>query len=339
VGVVLLGFLGVALLVVLAGPLMIGALGLGIDDPAIAAEQRRVGVLLLALVMPQLLLYGVAGAGGSAMNSQGRFAIAAAAPVVENVGIIAALLAAGFIWGRGLELGAVTNEHIVFVGLGSTAAVVLHAAVQCWGAHRVGLSLRPRWGWREPVIRGILRAARPSLGFSVMNAARMFTTLVAANAVAGGAVAYNLALAFYFLVAALIARPVSTALLPVLVRLRESGDMQGVRDRLDGGYSWIVFLGLPAALGMAALSVPLAHAVTFGDLSEPRSVAMVAACLAGLSIGALAEAVFILSTTASYAVGEPGAPFRQLCCASSSPPLAQRQPHRWQEARRPCCSR
>lgn len=90
---------------------------------------------------------------------------------------------------------------------------------------------------------------------------------------------------------------------------------------------------------MAALSVPLAHAVTFGDLSEPRSVAMVAACLAGLSIGALAEAVFILSTTASYAVGEPGAPFRQLCCASSSPPLAQRQPHRWQEARRPCCSR
>lgn len=247
VGVVLLGFLGVALLVVLAGPLMliIGALGLGIDDPAIAAEQRRVGVLLLALVMPQLLLYGVAGAGGSAMNSQGRFAIAAAAPVVENVGIIAALLAAGFIWGRGLELGAVTNEHIVFVGLGSTAAVVLHAAVQCWGAHRVGLSLRPRWGWREPVIRGILRAARPSLGFSVMNAARMFTTLVAANAVAGGAVAYNLALAFYFLVAALIARPVSTALLPVLVRLRESGDMQGVRDRLTAATRGLSSSGCP----------------------------------------------------------------------------------------------
>lgn len=306
--VVLLSFGIVAVLLAVAAPLLTWLLGAGIEDPAIAAEQRRAGQVLLVLVVPQLLLYGVAGVGAAAMNARGRFTLAAAAPVLENIGTILTLAVAGVVWGSGKELGEVSAGEVVFLGVGSTAAVGLHALAVWWGARRSGLPLVPRTWRSDHDVRRVLSSARPALGTSTVNATRAFGILVVANFVAGGAVAYNLALAFYFLLSALVARPVSTALLPVLSRLHQAGDVQAVRDRLTAGLTWIVFLGVPAAACLLSLSFPLARAVSFGDLQTDRAVTMIALCLGGLAVGAFAEALVVLHTTASYALGDARSP-------------------------------
>ena len=60
-------------------------------DPAAAAGQARVGAFLLLLLLPQVPLYAVVGTATAVMNGRRRFALAAAAPALENLGTIAVL--------------------------------------------------------------------------------------------------------------------------------------------------------------------------------------------------------------------------------------------------------
>lgn len=308
-GVVLLGFTAVAVLVVAAAPLVLLLLGAGVEDASVQAQRQRVGVILLALVLPQLLFYGIAGTSAAAMNARGKFALAAAAPALENVGIVLTLLAFGWVAGVGQELEEVSTPELLVLGFGATGAVAAHAGATWWGAHRAGLTLVPRAGWRDPEVRQLLALGRAALGHSGLSALRAVALLVVANSVAGGVVAYQLARAFFNLVTAVTARPLATALLPVLARLHHAGDRRLLRDQLDRGLSLLAFFLIPAALGLLVLAEPLARSVTFGAMATSEGVALVAVVLAAMAAGVVGDGWFVLTTAASYARGDSRAPF------------------------------
>lgn len=309
-GVVMVVFATTAVLVVVAGPAVVALLGLGVADPVVLADQRRIGLLLLVLVMPQLLLYGLAGTAAAAMNARGRFALPAAAPALENLGIVATLLVFAGLGRAGLDIREITTSDVVVLGVGTTGAVALHAAAQWCGAYRGGITLLPRAGWRDPEVRTVLRAARPALGQSGLSAVRMLGLLVVASSIPGGVVAFLLAFSFFNLVTALTARPMATALLPRLARLHRAGDLTKFRAELDRSVSFVGFLAVPAACCLLLLSIPLSWAVTFGEMANPRGETLVAVSLAALSFGVLADAALIVLTATSYARQEPGLPFK-----------------------------
>src|SRR5262245_10466586 len=124
------GFLGSLLalaalavgIVILASPLILRLFSLGVKDEAVAADQRRVGLLLLVLFTPQILLYVVAGTGAAVMNAFGRFGLASAAPTAENLGIILTLVVAAVVFGTSIELSTVSTSEILLLGIGTTAA-------------------------------------------------------------------------------------------------------------------------------------------------------------------------------------------------------------------------
>ncbi|MGH3922931.1 MAG: lipid II flippase MurJ, partial [Pseudonocardiaceae bacterium] len=66
-GIAVIVFTASAILAVVAGPLLLRALSLGVADPATAESQRRVGWPLLAMLMPQVVLYAIAGTGEAVM--------------------------------------------------------------------------------------------------------------------------------------------------------------------------------------------------------------------------------------------------------------------------------
>jgi len=307
-GVVLVGFALLATAVVLLAPLVLGLLTVGVPDPEVAAQQRRVGAVLLLLVMPQLLLYGLAGTAAAAMNARGRFALAAAAPALENVGLICTLAVSAAVWGVGRDVGDVATAQLVVLGAGATGSVALHAGAQWYGAHRAGITLRPRAGWRDPEVRQVLRAGRATLGHSGLNAARVLLVVVVANSVAGGVVAFDLAVNFVNVVIALSAKPISTALLPRLSRLATT-DLRSFRTELDRATTVMACIVLPAALCLIALAVPLAGAVTVGEMSTERGVLLVSVSLMAVALGALGDGAFVLGTSASYARGDARSPF------------------------------
>ena len=299
------------LVVVISGPLLLRVLTLGVDSPQAVTDELRVGWILIALFMPQVVLYGIAGVGAAAQNSCGRFALAAAAPALESIGMIITLTAAAVIYGTDVSLATITMPELILLGVGTTASVGLHAGMQWFGARRCGLSLIPRAGWRDPEAMLIARRAVPSLGYAGLNALRTFGALVVSSSVAGGVVAFQLALSFYYLPVAIGARPVSTALLPRLARLFNHRALQDFGTELGRGLQLIFFLTFPIAVFYAALSGPIADAVLIGHHAQ-EGAALVAVSLAALAPGVIGESSFVLSTQACYATYDPVTPFRAM---------------------------
>jgi len=305
-----LGVMG--LLVVAAGPLVLKLLTIGIDSSQAASDELRVGWILLALFMPQVVLYGIAGVGASAQNSRGRFALAAAAPALESLGIIVTMAAAATIYGTDVTLSTISNRELVLLGVGTTGSVALHAGAQWFGARRCGIVLLPRAGWRNPEAMAVARRAVPSLGYAGLNALRTFAALVVSSSVAGGVVAFQLALSFYYVPVAIGARPVSTALLPRLSRLFNHHALEAFGTELGRGTRLVFFLTVPVTVFYVVLGGTIADAVLFGPRAT-EGAALVAASLVTLAPGIIGESSFVLSTQACYATYDPVTPFRAMC--------------------------
>jgi putative peptidoglycan lipid II flippase len=313
------GFLGVAVVVfatagallALAAPLLLELLAVGVDDPATAAAQEDAGWLLLALFAPQVVLYAVAGIGAAVQNSRGRFALAAGAPAIENVVIIATLVVYALVFGTDSSLESVGSGELLLLGLGTTLGVALHAGAQWLGAAHAGIALVPRAGWRDAEVREIAGRGVRSIGYSGLNAVRILAAVVVANRVAGGVVALGLALSFYYLPVAIGARPFATALLPRLARLFHAGALGPFRVELGRGVALVLFMTVPAAVFLAALSGLVGDAFFLGE-GQASGAALVAAALIGLAPGIVGEASFVLSTQASYATDDARSPFHAM---------------------------
>jgi len=320
------GFLGVTWLALLAAApvavLVVPPLAAVLGGGSGSGQHVR---LLLALAVPQVFCYAVVASATAVMYARRRYLLAAAAPGLENLGVIAVLLLAGALWhdpGRhGTPLGLV-----LVLGGGSTLAVVLHAGVQWWGAHRCGVTLLPRAGWSDPAVRVVVRRAVRSVAQSGLFAAQVLLLLAVAGRVAGGTVAFQIALNFYHLPLALAAAPVGLALLPRLSRLVDS-DPTGFTDAYRRALGLALFLVVPAAAGYVVLAGPLAHSIAAGRMATGAGVAMVGASLATLALGLVGETVFVISTQAAYARGDAGSPLRSmlvqtgLCLALAVPAL------------------
>jgi putative peptidoglycan lipid II flippase len=314
------GFLGtamavlgvVAVAIVLGAPLVLGLLSSGVANPATAAEQLRVGWVLLAIFMPQVLLYAVAGTSAAVLNAHGRFSLAAAAPALENVGIIATLVTSGLLFGTGATLASVQTPQLLLLGLGTTGAVALHAGAVWLAAYRLGVRVRPRAGWRNPELRGLLHRAASSLGYAGLEALGTFAALIVANSVPGGVVAFQLAIHFSYMAFAIGAQPIGVALLPTLSRLHEQRQQQRFRDELVHGFSLTFFVTVPVCLALVVLAWPLARAVSFGEMGRDAGVMLIGASLVTVGLSLLGRSGRYVGTQASYARHDVRTPLRAM---------------------------
>ncbi len=310
------GFLGVLLvvfgatvaIVIAAGPVVLSLLTILVPDSAIRADQLSIGWPLLAMLMPQALFYAIAATGAAVQNAHGKFALAAAAPALENIGIIIVMGLSAALYGMGLEVNEVGTSQLLLLGLGTTGAVALHAGAQWWGARKVGVTLIPRAGWTDPDVRKILRLAVPSTGFAVLTAARTIGLIIAVGSLPGGVIAFQLGRYFFNFPVAVAARPVIAAQLPRLSRTFNDGDDLQFGTTYRRGVELIMFVALPASLLMIALAEPLARAATYGEMASSGGIALAAVAIGTLAAGVLGESLFLTATSAFYARRNAGTP-------------------------------
>jgi putative peptidoglycan lipid II flippase len=283
------------------GPLIVRLFSLGVSDPQTAGAQAHIGWLFLLMFVPQILLYVVAGTGAAAMNAYGRFALAAGAPALESLGMVAVLAIAAAAYGTAITVTNVSTSELILLGLGTTAAVALHAGLQWWGAKRSKVTLVPGPGWKDPEVRQVIRRIVPTLAYTGMAVTQIFAVLVVANRLAGGLVAFQLALNFFYLPTAVLTWPLARALLPQLARLHNTGDNRGFRDELIRGVRMASFVTVPIALGYMALAFPLARAIALGQLQNGGGPHLMAVSLTMLGPAVIGETWFILGTYDFYA--------------------------------------
>jgi putative peptidoglycan lipid II flippase len=266
----------------------------------------------LVILLPQIPFYVTAGTGAAVMNAAGRFALAAGAPALENAGMIATLVMAAVIFGTRTELSQVTAAQASFIAMGTTLSVAIHAAAQWFGASRSGVRLVPSGGWRDREIRRIFRRVVPTLTYTALAASQTLVVLVIANRLAGGLVAFQLALNFFFLPIAVVTWPIARSMLPRLARLSADQERERFWDELCRALRLALFVAIPIGVAYVLLAAPIARAIALENLEATGGDRLVAIALATLALGVIGETWFILGTYAFYAREDVGSPLRSM---------------------------
>ncbi len=309
-GVALLGMVALVPIVAVLTPWLLRLGSIGASDATAAHSQARVGAVLVLLLLPQVPLYAIVGTATAVMNAHRRFALAAAAPALENLGTIAVLGVVAVLYARAATEHHVPDSLLLLLGVGTTGAVMLHAGTQWWGARRAGIVLVPNAGWRDPQVRATVRRALPAVAQAALAALQLAALTLIADRAAGGVVAFQLAMNFYFLPIAVGATPVALSLVPRLSRMTAPSQAGLFRDTYVRGLVFASFLVVPAAAAYAVLARPLAGAIGMGAFGAAGGRVLLAAALLGLAPAIIGETLFLVTTYACYARGDTTYPLR-----------------------------
>ncbi|MGO9873992.1 MAG: murein biosynthesis integral membrane protein MurJ [Acidimicrobiia bacterium] len=299
VGAVIAGFFAVALAVIAVSPLIVHLLTLGVHGHVQSARAQTECWVLLFLVLPQIGLYGIVAVATAAQNARGHFALAAAAPALENIGLMTTLVLVSRWFGS--NTSDVSSGYLLFLGIGATLAVALHTALQCFGAARCGLPLWPSFKWRNPAVRDLARRVIPAAGTASLDASWLFILIVAAGTVPGGVVAIQIGINFYYMPVALSAKSVGTVLLPRLSREAFHNKLVAFRETYDRGVSWSWFVAVPASLMLLVSAKPIAQAIAFGQMRKGDGVALLSASIGSLGFALIGATMYEFAKQTCYA--------------------------------------
>jgi putative peptidoglycan lipid II flippase len=291
----------VGLLLILS-PAVAWTLTFGIPDAATHDRGLWITTLLILLVAPQVPLYILLHLGMAAQQARGRFALAAGAQVVENGVLILTVLFAGWYYGSGLEFTRVSVGLVLTLGLGSTVAVALHAALQLLGTARVGLLSWPSMRWRhDPETREMTRRLVRSVGVAAWPTAAMYVLLALAGTVPGGTFVVQLSYSVFFALSYVSARAVSMAALPGLADAAHREDGATFASGWREGLSYAVIASLPLLVLLTVLSGPTANLLANGELRHADLIGPLAACLAVVAVAQLVGGVHDIGRRALFA--------------------------------------
>jgi putative peptidoglycan lipid II flippase len=206
----------------------------------LAVEHGRIAFPYVLFISLTALLSGV-------LNSLGRFALAAAAPILMNVVMIAFLLIGRWTGG---DIGLWQIWSVPVAGIAQLALV-------WWGCARLGFPVLPRLPRLTPDLRRLTRIMVPAL---------LAGGVVQINLLVGrqvgsffdGAVAWlSYADRLYQLPLGVVGIAIGVVLLPDLSRRLKSGDGSGGRDAINRATEFTLALTLPAAAALMVIPVPI----------------------------------------------------------------------------------
>jgi putative peptidoglycan lipid II flippase len=239
------------------------------------------------------------------LNARDQFVLPVAAPIVNNVVVVAAYLVFDSMRGEaGPSLDLSPAEIAVLAG-GTTLAVIAFTLVPVVAVVRSGVSLWPRFDRTHPAVRRIARDGAWAAAWLAGTQVLLGVVLVLANGVEGGVVVWQVALTFFLLPHALFALPVITALFPRMSR-DAGGSPAGAGPAVRQGIRAISLLTLPAAAVLAVLGGAAAQLVLVGE--GEAAAGDVGRAAAAFAIGLPAYGVFLFLTRAFHAAGDARTP-------------------------------
>ncbi|RMD46346.1 MAG: murein biosynthesis integral membrane protein MurJ, partial [Alphaproteobacteria bacterium] len=239
--------LALTLIAQLAMPWLVLAMAAGFAGD----ERLALATLYGRIAFPYILFISLAALFSGVLNATGRFAAAAAAPVLLNLIFLAALAAAAL---AGLDAGLALACAVPIAGIAQLALVWRAAA-------RAGFALwprRPRW---TPELRRLAAIAAPAaLAGGVVQINLLVGRQVASfheGAIAWLAYADRL----YQLPLGVVGIAIGVVLLPDLSRRLAAADEPGSRDSLNRAAEFALLLTLPAAVALIVVPEPVVAAL------------------------------------------------------------------------------
>lgn len=299
----------ITLVVALGAPLIMRLLTIGVRDDLLREEEIAVGATFLRLFSPQIILYGAGMIMTGALHAHRRFALAAVAPIFNNVVVICVYLAYAALRGaRPPTVPGITGGEELLLGAGTTAGVVAMTICLVPQLHRLGWRFRWRFLPSHPAVKRAARLGAWALGYAGGYQAGLVVVLVLANRVQGGVAAYQWAYTFFFVPHALFAVPLFSVLFPAMSRHVAEGEVGGFVARLDSGMGMMAFLLIPTAVFVLITAAPLARATLDYGVMSGAGANLVARVLVAFVVGLPTYSAFLALTRAYYALGDTRTP-------------------------------
>jgi putative peptidoglycan lipid II flippase len=275
-----------------------------------AGSEISVGASMLAVFMPQVVIYGVAAILIGVLQAHHRFLGPAVGPLVSSVVVSAAYIVFAVVSkSRETDLSTLTRSHELVLSIGTTLGVLALLVPMLWPAFRLGMRLRPSLHF-PPGVAGTIRKMAVS-GALVLGSQDIATAVVLRLAnqrgTGGAVVIYNLAWTVFSVPWAVVAVPLATSTFPGLTAAWQAGE----RERYDETVARTARVMLLAIAGAAALMVataaPVARVVVLGAPGhvDPDLLSRGLVCFAP---GLLGYALVALLSRALYAQGNARTP-------------------------------
>lgn len=302
-----LGLAVFAVLGAVAAPWIMEVLVSGVDDPAIRADQVRLGTVFLLVFLPQIIVYDLGIVATAVLHARGRFALPAIAPAVNNIVVSAAYLVFWYLRaGEEPSLDLSVIEIVVLAG-GTSFAVVAFCSIPVVGVWRTGFRFRPNLDRSDPALRDLAGQGTWAGLYLAMTQILLGAVLILANRAEGGVVAYQVGFTFFLLPHALFALPVLTTLFPTASRQVQAGDWTALSATIRRGTTAIALFVLPAAAALATLAGPLSGVALFGNVDR-AGTRVIADVVTGFAPGLIGYGLFYFLTRMLYATGDMRTP-------------------------------
>ncbi|SFK23048.1 murein biosynthesis integral membrane protein MurJ [Rhodanobacter glycinis] len=244
------GTLGGVLLLITALGLIFAPQVATVFAPGDIAQPHKFDLIigLLRLTFPYLLFVSLTALAGGALNSFHRFGLPAMTPVILNVCMIF-----GALW-----LAPRLQVPIMALGWAVLVAGVLQLLFLLPALRGLDLLSLPRWGWRHPQVRRIMKLMVPTLfGASVGQINLLLDTVLITLLVTGSQTWVYQSTRFLELPLGVFGVALGTVILPALSRHHVGTDRAGFSRALDWGVRTTLLIAVPAMFALLLLAEPL----------------------------------------------------------------------------------
>ncbi|MDP2732330.1 MAG: murein biosynthesis integral membrane protein MurJ, partial [Hoeflea sp.] len=248
--------------------------------PAFAADPEKfdLTVLLARIMFPYLAAMSLVAMLAGILNSLRRYFLAALAPILLNVVLVAGLAAAGYLGLSAPGIGKVLGWSVSLSG-------VLQLGLLVWAIRRQGFSLgfvRPRL---TPAVRRLLWLALPAAITGGITQINLLVGQIIASAEAGAIAIINYADRLNQLPLGVIGIAIGVVLLPELSRALKAGDIKEAQYLQNRSLEFGLAITIPAAAGLALLPAPIIALVFERGAFTRETTLVTASVLAAFSVG------------------------------------------------------
>ncbi|MBW3588052.1 MAG: murein biosynthesis integral membrane protein MurJ [Actinobacteria bacterium] len=276
---------GIAILGMLASPLVIRAYTFRatFED---AAAQQRIGSILLIMFMPQIIFYSMNSIATAVLRAQRRFGVFMFAPVLNNLAVATMFLVFAVTIDRSQRsLSEIPTRGLLILGIGTTIGVVLLGVVPWLHSRRTGRVWVRHAGFLDPHFRRLAKLSVFTVGYAAINQAGLWVSIVLANRIQGGVAARDVAFMFFQLPHGLLAVSISIVLGTSLTERAVAQDLKEFGNRFIFGLRGIAFVILPAIAGYMALAPEIVRLLLEHGVVTGRSTDLIASVLRGYAVG------------------------------------------------------
>ena len=260
-------------------------------------------VLLTQITFPYLLFMSLTALQGGILNSLHQYMHAAAAPILLNVVMIAALLGVAPVTTRPADVAYVLAWAMTIAGVGQFLWMVA-------ACHRAGMDLHLPWPRLTPDVRRLFRLMLPGIiGSGVMQLNLLIGTQIASWQ--EGAIAWlSYADRIYQVPLAVVGSAAGVVLLPELSRHLRANRNELAMTTLNRGIEFVLLLTLPAAAALIAIPLPIISVLFQHGAFTVADSAATALALGIYGAGLPAFVLVKALTPAFYAREDTATPFR-----------------------------